>query len=347
MPEYLAPGVYVEETSFRPKSIEGVSTSTTAFVGPTLKGPHGPDTMPELLTSFGDFERIYGGLGDINGRPNYIAHAVRAYFDNEGSRLYVSRVVPSGATAGFSVLGDIQFEARFAGEGGNGEILLLSQATPASETTLRAAPVGSLLRIISEDDTTYYLTSASTNSLSDWENSEGEDLTTADLQRPEPTPAPPTEDTDEENEEDDENPAQDNPEASPEPEFSVNLITLSVVARDAAGNEFSYENLGLDPRHPRWIASVLPRTPARRSDALSNPFALASATDAGDLAAISGFDLITALESTLSADSPRIQVQNGSNGGDPGVRDYELALEALESLDDISIVAAPGHSAYE
>ena len=34
MPEYLAPGVYVEEVSFRSKSIEGVSTTTTGFVGP-------------------------------------------------------------------------------------------------------------------------------------------------------------------------------------------------------------------------------------------------------------------------------------------------------------------------
>jgi len=41
MPEYLAPGVYVEETSFRAKSIEGVGTSTTAFVGPTRRGPVG------------------------------------------------------------------------------------------------------------------------------------------------------------------------------------------------------------------------------------------------------------------------------------------------------------------
>ena len=55
MPEYLAPGVYVEETSFRAKSIEGVGTSTTAFVGPTRKGPFRADTndqeVPELLTS--------------------------------------------------------------------------------------------------------------------------------------------------------------------------------------------------------------------------------------------------------------------------------------------------------
>ncbi len=35
MPEYLAPGVYVEEVSFRSKSIEGVATSTTGFAGMT------------------------------------------------------------------------------------------------------------------------------------------------------------------------------------------------------------------------------------------------------------------------------------------------------------------------
>src|SRR5712691_9325907 len=98
MPEYLAPGVYVEETSFRSKSIEGVSTSTTAFVGPTRKGPiYDPqdpsgDGTPELVTSFGEFERIYGGLSDLSSGLNYVAHAARSYFDNGGSRLYVSRV---------------------------------------------------------------------------------------------------------------------------------------------------------------------------------------------------------------------------------------------------------------
>ena len=58
MPEYLAPGVYVEEVSFRSKSIEGVSTTTTGFVGPTRYGP--TDDEPEILTSLADFERIYG-----------------------------------------------------------------------------------------------------------------------------------------------------------------------------------------------------------------------------------------------------------------------------------------------
>lgn len=59
MPEYLAPGVFVEEVSFRSKSIEGVSTTTTGFVGPTRYGPL--DIEPEIITSLVEFERTYGG----------------------------------------------------------------------------------------------------------------------------------------------------------------------------------------------------------------------------------------------------------------------------------------------
>ncbi|MEX1020449.1 MAG: phage tail sheath subtilisin-like domain-containing protein [Litorilinea sp.] len=93
MPEYLAPGVYIEERSFRSKSIEGVSTSTTAFVGATRYGPTAGE--PELMTSFNQFERIYGGLDPLvyDGAEvhNYLAHGVRAFFDNGGARLYIAR----------------------------------------------------------------------------------------------------------------------------------------------------------------------------------------------------------------------------------------------------------------
>lgn len=95
MPEYLSPGVYVEETSFRPKTIEGVSTSTAGFVGPTRTGPTSGE--PRLLTSFADFQRVYGGLEDLNfegqqPRTNYLAYAVRAFFEEGGQRCYVARV---------------------------------------------------------------------------------------------------------------------------------------------------------------------------------------------------------------------------------------------------------------
>ncbi|HZN01080.1 MAG TPA: phage tail sheath subtilisin-like domain-containing protein [Pyrinomonadaceae bacterium] len=98
MPEYLAPGVYVEEVSFRAKSIEGVPTSTTGFAGLTHYGPvrylGGPkNSEPRLITSFTEFERVYGSLNELDfGRPAYLAHAARAFFENGGKRLYVSRV---------------------------------------------------------------------------------------------------------------------------------------------------------------------------------------------------------------------------------------------------------------
>lgn len=97
MPEYLAPGVYVEETSFRAKSIEGVSTSTAGFIGPARYGPI--SGQPELLTSFADFQRIYGGLEDIGTEVNYLAHAVRAFFEEGGRRCYVVRVFNRGQNA--------------------------------------------------------------------------------------------------------------------------------------------------------------------------------------------------------------------------------------------------------
>lgn len=164
MPEYLAPGVYVEETSFRAKSIEGTSTSTTAFVGLTTTGPGGDS--PELLTSFGDFQRIYGGLDDLvdgggSSRVNYLAHGVRSYFDNGGSRLYVTRVVPASAAAAVSdyVVGSggnaataARFEARFAGSGGNGTIAVRARHVAATRLLLRRAPLGSLLRRASGPD---------------------------------------------------------------------------------------------------------------------------------------------------------------------------------------------------
>src|SRR5215213_3525383 len=99
MPEYLAPGVYVEEVSFRSKSIEGVGTTTTGFVGPTRYGP--VNLEPDIVTSLGEFERVYGdreqlayGNADDDSKTkmhNFMWHAVRAFFEEGGKRLYISR----------------------------------------------------------------------------------------------------------------------------------------------------------------------------------------------------------------------------------------------------------------
>ena len=96
MPEYLAPGVFIEEVSYRSKSIEGVSTTTTGFVGPTRYGP--VEIEPEIITNVTEFERTYGDGKQLNYASsdgtlhNYLWHGVRAFFEEGGKRLYVARV---------------------------------------------------------------------------------------------------------------------------------------------------------------------------------------------------------------------------------------------------------------
>ena len=102
MPEYLAPGVFIEETSYRAKSIEGVSTTTTGFVGACRYGPI--DLEPELITSIVEFEQIFGGRLplDWGGGPvdNHLWNAVRGFFEEGGKRLYVARAfTPNGGNS--------------------------------------------------------------------------------------------------------------------------------------------------------------------------------------------------------------------------------------------------------
>jgi phage tail sheath protein FI len=84
MPEYLSPGVYVEEVDRGAKSIEGASTSTAGFLGQTERGP----TKPQLLTSFADYKRQFGGFID----ESYLAYGVDGFFRNGGSRCFVGRI---------------------------------------------------------------------------------------------------------------------------------------------------------------------------------------------------------------------------------------------------------------
>ena len=105
MPEYLSPGVYVEEVDSGSKPIEGVSTSTTGFVGMTVRGSTaGP---PLLVTSFPDFRRQFGGyLPASLGDASYLAYAVEGFFNNLGQLAYVKRVLGIGnATAGSAPIG--------------------------------------------------------------------------------------------------------------------------------------------------------------------------------------------------------------------------------------------------
>jgi uncharacterized protein len=159
MPEYLAPGVYVEETSFKAPSIQSVATSTTGFVGLARSGP--VDGPPELVTSFADYERVYGDLGDLDitrgaGVPatNYMAYAARAFFDEGGRRLYVARTyrprvagdTADGRAVGTILAGQAGLEARFPGTALNGWAIFRQRDLPSGASALQRAPIGTLVR---------------------------------------------------------------------------------------------------------------------------------------------------------------------------------------------------------
>ncbi|MEH2546713.1 phage tail sheath protein FI/hydrogenase maturation factor [Bradyrhizobium sp. AZCC 2262] len=95
MPEYLHPGVYIEETSYRGKPIQGVSTSTAGFVGAARKGPEG---RAQFVSSFAQFRRLYGDpISPVVGLGDYLGHSVKSFFENGGARCYVVRVLPGDA----------------------------------------------------------------------------------------------------------------------------------------------------------------------------------------------------------------------------------------------------------
>ena len=117
MPEYLAPGVYVEEMSSGSKPIEGVSTSTAGFVGGTERGP----LAPQFISSWLDYQRVYGGYIPAQ---SYLAYAVEGFFINGGQRCFIARVVSQNATratAEIATVSDGKLKAMALGPGGWGD----------------------------------------------------------------------------------------------------------------------------------------------------------------------------------------------------------------------------------
>lgn len=328
MPEYLAPGVYVEETSFRAPSIEGVGTSTAAFVGPTLTGPVAGTPMgaiPELLTSYGDYASIYGGfdnlaVGTTSADPknvNYMALSVKAFFDNGGSRLYVSRVfTPKGAddagkAAGGAVADDkVAITARYPGSALNGDTVDITLIAAKTKNVTNLPPGTLLVQLTppaaegGDVTQTYYYNGTGTSF-----KKVGDDSA---FQQPD--------------------------------KDAVYAVTLSVAVPSASGATSVFEGLGLDLNHPLYIGTILGPNPPRRIDALENQVQV---TIGKNLTADKLFGALFPKwgdpTKTAVASFP---LKNGNDGGEPAFADYVTALQSLEALEDIAIVAAPGSSIF-
>jgi hypothetical protein len=144
MPEYLSPGVYVEEYDSGPRAIEGVGTSTAGFTGLAVKGP--TVGAPSLVTSFADYQRQFGGLLPeyTHGEFRFLPYAVEQFFANGGTRAFISRVIPEDAKTATATQPPLSLRAANEGKWGN-KIIMNFIATNKNKMQLTAA----------EDDKSY------------------------------------------------------------------------------------------------------------------------------------------------------------------------------------------------
>lgn len=351
MPEYLAPGVYVEETSFRSKSIEGVSTTTTGFVGPTRSGPTSGE--PELVTSLPEFERIYGGGEALDFGAvrvlNHVWYAARAFFDNGGQRLYISRVYNSLAAAPSGINADgraattsaetmatgLTLAARTPGAAGNGRVLL--QLTVGANV-LTTGGTGPTLNGVQSGDTLWVR----------WTPTAGSETTglfravragTGWSLEPLPSGAAV-------------------PLAAASGAFAqARIATLTLEVRDANDRVTHV----FDRENPANILSRMGANPTSATLRLTVPvvFTASSGARSPDFGAL----LTTATNApTAASDAGRaltpalpVNLTGGADGDRPEAADYtgttntttnlRSGLVAFETLEDISIVAAPGFTA--
>lgn len=130
MPEYLSPGVYVEEIEIGAKPIEGVSTSTAGFLGLTERGP----TEVQLVTGFAQFQRLYGGFV----KDCYLPYTIDGFFRNGGQRCFIGRIVRTNAKAAELTKGSVTFQAVGEGKWGERVAIRIENATISDpkDTTL-------------------------------------------------------------------------------------------------------------------------------------------------------------------------------------------------------------------
>jgi uncharacterized protein len=356
MPEYLAPGVYVEEVSFRSKTIEGVPTSTTGFAGMTRFGPvqfpDGPTTTePRLITSFTEFERVYGGLEPLvmagEERLPYLAHAARAFFMNGGKRLYVSRVfTPNGGGDGVASRpvtvggGMTHWRARWPGRFGNvwvgvqvmrsRNVAFQTDSFGGTVVQARRARRGAVVEVLPAAPSP-----PSGNDPLDIDQLRAINVDIDGRQRFIDSTGT---------------------AVDPPPDAVIQLIELNVsVVVDAERTDF-YPELGLHPWQTRYVGRILERDdPADESSVVWLDW------DPRSLGATEEEQLAAALQLAVGLQqNPDRRLENGSDGNvvspddlagsaaDPDDAAVKATgLEALGEIDDIAIVALPDGGTYE
>jgi phage tail sheath protein FI len=144
MPEYLSPGVYVQEVNTGTRPIEGVGTAMAAFVG---FAPSGPANRPMLITNWQQYVETFGaveagGSRNPHQKGSFLSHAVYGYFLNGGGRCYVARVAPGETSANGKGSTLALPSTQLIGRGGKTlpTLTAAARATPSSDIDIEVAP---------------------------------------------------------------------------------------------------------------------------------------------------------------------------------------------------------------
>ena len=111
------PGVYIEEIPSGVRTITGVATSITAFIG---RAKRGPVNQARIISNYGDYERTFGGL-DLSSSMSY---ALRDFFLNGGAQAVIIRLFHSDPADGTApdkttlTVGNVKMEAAYEGSWG-------------------------------------------------------------------------------------------------------------------------------------------------------------------------------------------------------------------------------------
>jgi phage tail sheath protein FI len=103
------PGAYIEELPSGVRTLTGVPTSTTAFIGSAMRGPA---DLAVRVQAFSEYERTFGGLS----RAHPMSYAVNHFFQNGGADALIVRVIASntdgddGATIADAEISDPSLE---------------------------------------------------------------------------------------------------------------------------------------------------------------------------------------------------------------------------------------------
>ena len=138
------PGVYIQEIPSGSRTIVGVATSITAFVG---RASRGPVNEPVPIAGFGDFERTFGGLWLKSG----LGYAVQDFYLNGGRNALVVRVVDAAAVTAQLDVDGLTLEA--SGDGAWANVLEVEVTHPGGTdatdiATAQGVTAGDLFNLV-------------------------------------------------------------------------------------------------------------------------------------------------------------------------------------------------------